>query len=387
MLFLLKDGSYKTLHPATKPEKVIKKACKMKDECAAFLLECFSYLHSDLYIIVDPKSFKVVEEPITVTYTIGLFLDDTPIDVESLMTRTIVINNSLEFYRTAALLYQFYGIDNAIGFTDLNRHVEPISLSIQYSDDRVEKWAADEDNAVNFISFINENGFTLYTEKFLDASVESVDAMIDGGHYITRKVKIDNGYSYEHYWHDRKFLLRLCQGEWSLTTKLHRSDEDYYVNPIYGYSIVGSGSIYLSPFFTMREWLDTDSVFLGVTNGSWSKVPLKDFDEKSSKILKLPFMMQRVVKAGHIAAYDGNDVTDTFSFALYFPQYWNLLRFLDREETPIRIQIDFLQKNHKCKSGVYEIPPVEDNEGINIDLFAIFTKILLTEPRNISFAD
>lgn len=373
MLFLLQNGKYKGIHPAEKPEKAIKKAEKLKDKCAAILIECFSYLHSDIYTIIEPKHFKVLEETITLTYTIGVFIDDAPMDTESMMTRTITISNTLEFYRVAALLHQFANIDNAIGFADLTRHVEPVHLIIQYEDGRKEEWTSE--SSESFISFINENDFICDTDSFLDASVATSVEKVEGGHYITRRVKVDSGYSVQHYWHDRKYFLRLIDGKWSLVTNLQHDMEDYQQNSIYAYCISGSGVMYMAPYYIMREWNSADSIFIGVTAGRWIKLKSADTGELKS------------IKAKGISSINGYDVSDIFAFALYLPQLWNLLRFLNIDDTPLRIQTDILLKNHMCKSGAYRIEPAEEGEAINIDLFAIFTKILLSEAKNISFLD
>lgn len=373
MLFLLQNGKYKGIHPAEKPEKAIKKAEKLKDRCTAILIECFSYLHSDIYTIIDPKHLKVLDETITLTYTIGVFLDDAPMDSESMMTRTITISNTLEFYRAAALLYQFANIDNAIGFADLTRHVEPVHLIIQYEEGRKEEWTSE--SSQSFLSFINDNDFICDTDTFLDASVATTIEKVEGGHYITRKIKVDSGYSVQHYWHDRKFFLRLADGKWSLVTNIQHNMEDYKNNSIYAYCIAGSGVMYMAPYYIMREWNNADSVFIGITAGRWIKLKLKDSGEFKS------------IKAKGISSIDANDNSDIFAFALYLPQLWNLLRYLNIDDTPLRIQADFLLKNHMCKSGAYRIEPADDTEAINVDLFAIFTKILLSDARNISFED
>ena len=370
MLFLLKDGTYRFLDAFAEDRKIVKKFEKYKANLSAVLIESSTSLHSDTFIIVKKEHFKTKIRPFNVRYTLLLYDMESPFDYDNSITREIYISTIADFFGLASLLYQLSACEGAGDLLSIGEsRVNVIGLEIHYPD-TVDRFTWNEDSET-IIDFINRQDLYCDTDSFLDASLPRAN-MVEDGCYITRYNPKDQYSHIEYYHHDRKFYLKLSNGQWDLVTKIPNPElvrmADHVLST-FGFCLNHTGLIYLASYPLAYHIYDVESCEIILQYGRFYQVD-KIWDAKDL----------------HTREYDGFNSVDMLYMALYLPQIWDINHFLC-DETPVRIGISLLQDRRLLKEAEFELEKCAADTGLKCDLFAYIASTLTSPPFDITIED
>jgi hypothetical protein len=362
MIFLLDNGRYKMLDRYVDEHKVVAKYQKWKDHVVAVLVECSTRLHSDMYTLVTKEHFKTKIEPLTITYTLSLYTPETPMDQERFLTRQLKVKTIGDFYNATSLIYQMQKSDDIGDTLSLgDTRVIMVGLTIEKKGEGKVEW----DPSQNIVDFVAQFDMVCDTDIFLQA-MGSKETMIEDGCYITRYNPHDHTHNLSYYYHEKKHLLRLCEGSWGTALDRWVGKNETDTKAAYGFCLNNTGLLYLAYGPVALSLLDAQSLVIQVTRGTWRQHQNQWYP----------------IKEAAIQEYEGYNLADILYMGLYLPQIWDINRLITGD-TPVEVACEFLYHKVFQRAGRYEVPHSKDNEGLQIDLFSLFAWVASQDLRSI----
>lgn len=379
MIFLFTNGTYKVYDPLEEEEKVIKKFLKKRDKISAVMIEASTKLHSDTYTIIRAKNLKTKVEPFTMTYSLALLESNTPASPQNTFTRSVHISTVSEFYNLATLMYQIdYSSDcgDIYSLGDLRPLIITCSITYDRSREKI-IWNKQEES---LISFLERQEIFCDTDKFLDASMGTKDTMVDDGCYISRYDPSTGYENLQYYYHGKKSLIWMRDGRWELfSDNLVPSIESLAENPdpsvsgFYAICINKTGLVYLASYPFIFNYKEIQECNIVINNGVWNTIR----DDRGNIMYHEPEIL------GAEKQYVAYNPVDSLYMALYLPQIWDIIRYMIGD-TPVYVHFEVLQRKVYTKTGEYKVPELKDGQGLDIDLFAIMSRVFSFRPRSIA---
>lgn len=325
MIFLLKDGTYRTIKTSASDKKIRRKYRKHKNELSAVLIECFTRLHTDTFVLVKGENFDIYPKKTKIHYTAAYLGTDEPMTDENTFRRTIEINRVADQYTAASLLLQMNkqddvnsmitGIDErTLEITDLSLEQDGVRYHWRHQTDSIEQ-------------FLRRFGILCDTDEFLDLRMSRAE-MVENGFYYMQSDP-DTGIQHMSYkFYDSRYLLYFQGKTWAARTTRPRDlhlVNDASRNVVVGSCISGTGLIYLANISVMEKFDAIEGVMVVV---SMAPIIYTDDDEIDTKVV---YDDEEV----SMHSYEGYSLYDLLYIALYVPQILDLYRYLYEVDTLI----------------------------------------------------
>lgn len=372
LIFLLKNGKVKSLHPMMSESKVIRKFERHKDDISAVLLESDSRLRSDTYILISANHFMHSFKPFDLVYSCAYMDDDQPVIKENMMTRTAHIKTFHDMYTVASMLRS---MQTSLEMTDLLGFTRfPLLISIRYMINGKEEdiWTSEAGDTLP--EFFESHGIYLDADNFMDASLPE-HMRVEAGHYFIRYVATEDGMRPEYYKFAKKAYLYMRDDCWALDVSDPRFYLDMDIQPeddikrtltdgkypiLVGICITKTGMLYMSPLELAGALVQIGAIDIVVH-------------------CKTLAQYEHMESFGLSYSVSGSNTLDALYIALFLPQFLDFGRFIYQED-PKDISIDILFNKLQVKCKVVELPEWPQDKGIELDLFYLIAQTIVNEP-------
>lgn len=356
MIFLYRDHSYDIINGTDK--KISKKFHHRYDDIEYVLVDANSRLRSDCFIMVKRDHFLTDVVDFQILYELAFIDLDEPVTDHNSLHRCIEVTNLYELYGVASLLLQLDNATIAGNVMSLGA-LRPIItyLSIQFDGKEI-KW---NPKKMGLNAFLNENGIYCDTDDVLKRGY------CDEGNLPFYTLENENG---ELSYHMIPGLIHLGK-RWCIKSPSHRGREDFITSDsIVGFLIEGTGLVYLAHHDFAMQYYSIAQCSFTVEFGRYRTYFDPDCNAE----------VQMIEDSGSNLDFTSYSSAGMLEMCLYIPQIIDIYRYFGGE-TPIRVVSYLIQDKIYEKSLTMQLGPIEKDEAIHMDLFALLASTMTHQPN------